>query len=210
MNIYAFFILSIAGSAPIVSFMGQQPSLNPNFFADGETYDCSIKGGNENDWCWKNIQKSWQIIFNWSETEYGRHQLSCAFRLCSVPQTYAEGVDVAYWVSSALSFMTMGSYPYASSYMLNGNGILPPYPMKKGCSFIDHSFDNSVSGNYSLLTEIRNIAGIFYNYSDDVLCYDMNASANNETEMDGELWNYLYCSEIFQPFGTVLCFFFSF
>ena len=34
----------IAGSAPIVSFLGLHPSVNQNFFAQGETYDCSAEG----------------------------------------------------------------------------------------------------------------------------------------------------------------------
>ena len=28
----------IAGSAPVVAFEGQTPPVNPNFFAEGETY----------------------------------------------------------------------------------------------------------------------------------------------------------------------------
>jgi lysosomal Pro-X carboxypeptidase len=37
------------------------------------------------------------------------------------------------WLSSAWDFMAMGDFPYPSSYMLNGNGELPAYPVRVAC-----------------------------------------------------------------------------
>eukprot|EP00954_Amorphochlora_amoebiformis_P006606 518016-Amorphochlora_amoeboformis.AAC.1 len=55
-----------------------------------------------------------------------------------------------------------------------------------------------------LLENVRELVGIFYNYSgNSVECFDTTAGANNETKMDDDLWNYLYCTEIFQPFGQL-------
>jgi len=167
--------------------------VNPNFFADGETYDCKKEGGNPND-----FEKSWNIIFDYANTAQGRQNLKDAFNLCTLPKDYSEGVAVAYWVSNALGYMTMGSYPYASSYMLNGDGILPSYPMRKGCNYLTK---NVISDEMELLEAVRNAVGVFYNYTFDVDCFDTDASANNATQIDGILWNYLYCTEIFQTFG---------
>ncbi|ETO11898.1 hypothetical protein RFI_25479 [Reticulomyxa filosa] len=148
----------IAASAPVVAFEGTNPLVNPNFFAQGETYDCSsqvkasnivnarttniILFGGASDLCKENFHSSWDIIFNMSTTEEGRKELAQIFRLCRTPNTYFEASYIADWVSNALSYMTMGSYPYASSYMLNGNGYLPPYPMRLGCSYLSQTFDS--------------------------------------------------------------------
>ena len=188
----------IAASAPITSFIGEHPEVNYNFFADGETYDCKKEGGNPNDFCADNFQKSWSVIFDYANSAEGRQNLKNAFNLCSLPKDYAEGVNVAYWVSNALGFLTMGSYPYASSYMLNGDGILPAYPMRLGCSYLTKEV---ISDEMELLESVRRAVGVFYNYTGDVECFDTDASANNATQIDGILWNYLYCTEIFQTFG---------
>ena len=37
------------------------------------------------------------------------------------------------WASSAFDMMAMGNYPYPSSYMLNGGGELPAFPMRVAC-----------------------------------------------------------------------------
>ncbi|ETO33033.1 hypothetical protein RFI_04075 [Reticulomyxa filosa] len=203
----------IAASAPVVAFEGTNPLVNPNFFAQGETYDCSsqvkasnivnarttniILFGGASDLCKENFHSSWDIIFNMSTTEEGRKELAQIFRLCRTPNTYFEASYIADWVSNALSYMTMGSYPYASSYMLNGNGYLPPYPMRLGCSYLSQTFDS----DNDLLAGVRDAAGVFYNYSQSLKCYDLNVNGNNQTTIDGELWNYLYCTEIFMPFG---------
>jgi len=114
-----------------------------------------------------------------------------------VPKTEEESDYIASWVSNAIGYMTMGSYPYPSSYMLNGDGYLPAYPMKVGCSYLNYKFPN----NDDLLEGVREAVGVYYNYSQTLECYNMDVNGNNETTIDGELWNYLYCTEIFMPFG---------
>jgi len=49
-----------------------------------------------------------------------------------------------------------------------------------------------------LLAALRDAAAIFYN-SSKVKCYDTHGSANNATETDALLWDYLFCSGILQP-----------
>lgn len=34
---------------------------------------------------------------------------------------------------TAWSYMAMGNFPYPSSYILNGNGKLPPFPVRVAC-----------------------------------------------------------------------------
>jgi hypothetical protein len=37
-------------------------------------------------------------------------------------------------LQDAFDYLAMGNYPYASSYILNGDGMLPPYPFRLACS----------------------------------------------------------------------------
>lgn len=41
-----------------------------------------------------------------------------------------------FWASDPLAYYAMGSYPYPSSYMLNGVAELPAYPMAVACSYL--------------------------------------------------------------------------
>ena len=47
------------------------------------------------------------------------------------------GWDAAFWLDDAMSYMAMGNYPYESSYILNGDGTLPPFPVRAACDFFD-------------------------------------------------------------------------
>eukprot|EP01084_Bolivina_argentea_P160291 279155_1 len=181
----------IAGSAPMVNYPGAHPLANYNFFAMGETYDCKQSGGNPNDFCAENIHSSWYIIFNYSNSTIGRKDLAQAFNLCSIPNDYNAAVQLANWVADALGTMSMGSYPYRSDYMLNGDGFLPPYPMRLGCSFLSNDI---IDDEMQLLESIRNVVNIFYNYTQNLTCFDINANANNDSQIDGYLMGYLACA----------------
>lgn len=107
----------------------------------------------------------------------------------------------AFWIQSAFDFMAMGSFPYASSYMLNGQGSLPPFPMREACRRIEASAASGARG--ALLAALRDGASVFYNYTDSPAaaagCFDLSVTGNNETTIDGELWDYLFCSDMLQP-----------
>ena len=90
----------------------------------------------------------------------------------------------------------MGSYPYPSSYILNGKGFLPAYPMRQACKALATPLDGE-----SLLHGMMQAASVFYNATGNQKCFNLHTSANNETTMDGQYWNYLYCAELLQPFS---------
>ena len=48
---------AIAGSAPIVSFESMSPAVDPNFYAEGVTYDVSAAAG-ASDRCEPNLRKA--------------------------------------------------------------------------------------------------------------------------------------------------------
>ncbi len=105
----------IAASAPILACPGLKPLIT-NYAAKIETYDCTAQGHINNDFCHVNYHSAFELIANLSQTAQGRQDLKTGLNLCHTPNT----VD-------AIFIMAEGSYPYSSSYMLNGEGYLPPY-----------------------------------------------------------------------------------
>ena len=61
-----------------------------------------------------------------------------------------------------------GDYPYPSSYILNGLGELPAYPVRVAC---DSLGDEDMAGE-RLLAGLAGAVGVFYNYSGTLECLD--------------------------------------
>lgn len=149
--------------------------------------------------CASNVRKAWDVIFDWASTSQGRSNLQASWNLCAPPAAADRGYDLAYWAESAFSFMAMGDYPYPSSYMTNGNGTLPAYPMRVGCDYLSSSFSDDFDGQYALMQQMSKAAGIFYNATETLSCYDLNQSVNNETAYDGNAWDFQWCTELMMP-----------
>lgn len=196
---------AIAASAPILSFIGLRPAYDYGSFAQGVTYDASAAGGGS-DACVHHVRSAWKALFAVGRSAAGRERLSDTFRLCASSRLASEA-DVsrlAGWLQGAMDFMAMGSFPYASSYMLNGGGQLPPFPLREMCRRIDAAAPGAgPGGSAPLLGALRDGVGVFYNYSgspaSEAGCYDLGVTGNNETTADGERWDYLYCSDMLQP-----------
>jgi lysosomal Pro-X carboxypeptidase len=116
----------------------------------------------------------------------------------------ADAQALAGWLQSSMDFMAMGSFPYASTYMLNGGGTLPPFPLREMCSRIAVPAAASVAADPTvLLRALADGVGVFYNFTGSPAaakgCYDLGVTGNNETTEDGELWDFLFCSDMLQP-----------
>ena len=61
-----------------------------------------------------------------------------------------------------------GDYPYPSSYILNGLGELPAYPVRVAC---DSLGEKDMAGE-RLLAGLAGAVGVFYNYSGTLECLD--------------------------------------
>lgn len=68
-----------------------------------------------------------QALFSAGETDEGRAAATSAMRLCPTAalNTSADAAALADWLSSAWDYLAMGNYPYESTYILNGGGVLP-------------------------------------------------------------------------------------
>ncbi len=76
--------------------------------------------------------------------------------------------------------MAMGDYPYPSMYILNGQGTLPAWPVRAACQRLD--FPAAEASNATLLAGLREAVAVYYNYSQELSCYDLGAGVNEESQ----------------------------
>ncbi|KAI9999187.1 hypothetical protein PInf_004006 [Phytophthora infestans] len=187
----------IAGSAPILSFLGDEVPLDKGSFERIVTFDASEEAGSAPN-CVPNIRRTWPAMKKLGDTEDGRKQLKRALSLCdSVKLESRKDVDeVMDWAKSAFDYMAMGNYPYPSSYIMNGVSVLPAYPVRVACSFVADEF--APDDEVALLSAFAKSLGVYYNSTKHQECYELNA-ASNESALDSDFWDYIFCAEIYQP-----------
>jgi len=192
----------IAASAPVAAFLGQTPAYDPLSFGEQVTRDASTAGGST-DVCAERVRQVWPQIFAHGDSASGRQTLQQHFKLCHPLNNSLDVLTLAYWLQSSFDFMAMGSYPFASSYMLNGNGVLPPYPLRVACTKMAAAAESSSSADLpatALFDAMREAVAVFYNATARP-CFDINLIGNNETTLDGRLWDYLSCGQLSMPFA---------
>ncbi len=50
-----------------------------------------------------------------------------------------------------------------------------------------------------MLSALADAVGVYYNYSKTQECFDTQHGSNDDSDEDGELWDYQYCTEMFMP-----------
>jgi lysosomal Pro-X carboxypeptidase len=118
----------------------------------------------------------------------GREKLHSGLRLCPTSKLDSEAsiIGLRDWLASAWDYMAMGNFPYPSGYMLNGQGALPAFPVRVACSAL--SKPNQTVDN--LLNGMITAAGVFYNYTGSLPCFDINGGPNPETTEVADFWGY--------------------
>lgn len=74
-------------------------------------------------------------------TDSGRKFLQQQFRTCSPIRAkgvyngtfHDDAMDIVQWAAGIWGTIAMGNYPYASSYLLHGKSLLPPWPVTTAC-----------------------------------------------------------------------------
>lgn len=107
----------------------------------------------------------------------------------------------------------MGNYPYASSYLLHGHGMLPPWPVRAACA----PLSAALTGD-ALLNAMRDAVGVYYNYTHAEPCFFNGptalpgtrprlaprrarvADSGRVTSCRGD-WDYQWCTEMAMPFA---------
>lgn len=189
---------AIASSAPIWAFYNLDPPYNDKSFAQIVTRAASAEGGSTAA-CPDNMRRGWSTIFKMGKHRKSRRSISRAMGLCSQAalDSEADVLRLAEWLQEAWDYMAMGNFPYASSYILNGLGRLPAYPVRVACEELS---DPGLHGE-TLLASMASAAAVFYNYSGTLDCLDFNQGVNHETSEDGEFWWYQSCTGQSMPFS---------
>lgn len=212
----------ISASAPIWSFSGMDPPYDVNAFNIGVTFDASAAGG-ASDHCKINLKAAWPQILAAGQTVEGRALLSKTFRTCSPVRPPDKNTNDPYaiieWAQNPWANMAMGNYPYASSYLMHGESLLPPWPVRTACSHLDREF----SDVESLFEAVREAVATQLNNTGAKTCFDiysderslrhrtmkdapwlMSARVPRRVELSGMeckgSWDYQWCTEMVQPF----------
>ncbi|CAM9276526.1 unnamed protein product [Phaeothamnion confervicola] len=234
---------AVAASAPIFAFPGLDPPADPNAYADivsaaAEAPDDDAPAAAAaavaaaalppRATCRDAVRAAWGRLSALAGSAGGRKKAAAALGLCGVPDSAADMVSLAQWLSDAFSFMAMGNFPYPSAYVLDGVGMLPAWPMRVSCARVVEAvagLDGRSSGAYSrnggafvagrfgsadsngseddettrLLRGLGAAASVYYNASGAMTCLPFGTPVNNESSIDGELWNYQSCTEMVIP-----------
>nr|CCA23453.1 lysosomal ProX carboxypeptidase putative [Albugo laibachii Nc14] len=191
----------IAASAPVLAFMGDQRPVDMEGFARVSTFDATMGAGASSN-CASNIRQSWQSMWKLSKTLQGREKLSKIFQLCNDAILHSEkdAEAMIMWAKEAFDYMSMGNYPYPTSYIMNGESTLPSYPVRVACGFLSDAFVVPKEEDTLLEAFVRSI-GVYYNSTKQKSCHDMKP-ASEKSRRDADFWDYIYCSELYMPSTT--------
>ncbi|KAG2433173.1 hypothetical protein HYH02_012716 [Chlamydomonas schloesseri] len=190
---------AIAASAPIWNFLGEVPAFDPGSFAKGVTYDASELAGSAPA-CVDNVKATWDLLASYGGDDAGRKFLAGGLRLCpGVPLKSAGDVEyLRAWLGAAWDYMAMGNFPYPSSYITNGHGLLPAFPVRAACEPLAGGDDWS---DADLLDAMAAAVGVFYNHTGDLACFDPFAGTDPDSDHDANWWDYQWCAEMLMPFA---------
>jgi lysosomal Pro-X carboxypeptidase len=187
---------AIAASAPLRAFPGQSPPWDTSSYYSVISRDASSAGGTS-DKCAANIKAMWPMLFADGATVSGRARLSTIFQTCTPLQSADDALALAFFIRGTFDTMSMGNYPYPSSYMTGGAVVLPAFPVREACSFLSTPID-PVGNTTGLYAAVMQAIGVFNNAT-PTACYDTGANpyTHPATQYDG-IWDYQRCTEL-QP-----------
>ena len=183
---------AISASAPLRAFPGQ-PFWDSSAYYSVITRDASAAGG-ASDACSANSRSVWPAMFEDGRSQEGRQRLTDSFSACSPLRTQDDALALAFWIRGIFDTLSIGNYPYPSSYLTAGAVVLPAYPMRVACSFLSaHTF--ATRGD--LYSALKDAAAVLANATADLNCFDVppNPYSHPEVSYDG-IWDYQRCSEM--------------
>jgi lysosomal Pro-X carboxypeptidase len=187
---------AIASSAPLRAFPGQLPPWDSSSYYAVITHDVSAAGGSAPA-CEGNLRKLWPALFAAAETPAGLATLTSEFQTCTPLADADDALALAFWIRGNFDSMSMGNYPYPSSYMTGGAVELPAYPVRVACGFLA---DPSLPSNpAALFAAARQASAVLANATADQPCFAIppNPYTHPSEPVDG-LWDWQHCTEL-QP-----------
>ena len=184
---------AIAASAPIWTYFFE--GYDRKSFAKIVTKDAE-KSSDDGAVCVKNVRRGFKVIDRMGKTKQGRMILTERVKSCSLITDVHQLMD---WVQEAWDSLAMANFPYESSYIVDGVGTLPAYPVREACAHLLSEFDQSETGDLYLVEAMAKAVGVYYNFTQLVPCYDIDRPSESET---ANLWSYQYCCEHFMAFES--------
>ncbi|KAF0693981.1 hypothetical protein As57867_015053, partial [Aphanomyces stellatus] len=174
----------IAASAPLFDNTISYPEVfqGPNYWQI-VTHDASPKAGSSSN-CIANVRHTWSVLFAKANSTDGLAELSSLFQTCAPLQSPADVDSLALSFLLAWDAMAMGNYPYPSSYMTDGQGSLPAFPMRVAC---DHLAPNFQGDDVALLRAFKAATDIYTNVSGRSVCTPLHPA--------DDLFDVIWCSQ---------------
>ena len=76
----------------------------------------------------------------------------------------------------------MGNYPYASSYLLHGQSLLPPWPVRAACAHLEGI---DMNDDRTLFVAVRKAAATLHNSTKDLPCFDITRQTGGDPHSAG-------------------------
>uniref|UniRef100_A0A3Q3MED0 Dipeptidyl peptidase 2 n=1 Tax=Mastacembelus armatus TaxID=205130 RepID=A0A3Q3MED0_9TELE len=174
---------ALAASAPILSTAGLGDSRQ--FFQDVTADFQSVRPA-----CSEAVRGAFSQLKELAKRQdYSRIQSE--FALCKRPTSAQDIHQLNGLLRNAFTLMAMLDYPYSTQFM----GNMPANPVKVAC-------ETMLSG-YDLLANLRNTAGIVYNATGELTCFDLYSLYLECADptgcglgFDSLAWDYQACTEI--------------
>lgn len=175
---------ALAASAPIAQFTSPCEAFYRIVTSD---YNTAAANGT----CSSAIRQSWSALDRLGQeaNNTGLDWLSANYKLCQ-PFTHPDNVTLLKgYLTDMWTNLAMMDYPYPTSFL----APLPAYPVTAACANLKRSsYDNDTH----LLTHIFKAASVYFNYTGNTTCFDLN----KQDDIGADMWYYQACSEMVMPF----------
>ena len=175
---------ALAASAPIFHFPG---TVDPELFNFIVTEDYKNIDVN----CPINAYAGFQALNNNAYNSQYYFTFQSIFKTCQLIKSYNDVQNLINYVNSALVYMAMTDYPYATNFL----NPMPAFPVDVGCDML--MLVSNLNNVTQVLTALYDASNVYYNFSNNLPCNDITGSGSSSLGDNG--WNYLSCSTLILP-----------
>jgi len=172
---------AIAASAPILQF--NNTGVSESIFNEIVTRDYAgaVSG------CDIGISDAFKQMAQ-LQTKQELRYIKKAFKICQEVETSSDRDAVVNWLSSGVTYMAMGDYPYPASFL----GPMPGSPVNVSCQ----RWDKARQQGSTNLEAVAELVNVIYNYTGQATCNDVGGGIPG---LGSNAWEYQTCTEMVMP-----------